>query len=205
MFNDSETLKEPPLFETQEDDGEVNESEFVSQIGLIRSFKASGFNFFINFEEITFDAKNDFIGGGGYGDVYQGKWLGTKVAVKKFGKRYLTKKAVKDFIKEIEVVNQLRHPNIVLYMGVTIDSSNYYYMITEFVNKGSLFELLHQKKVILDDERITKLAKQIAMALQYLHRKKILHCDLKSQNILLNEEMAVKICDFGLARYKGKF
>lgn len=127
------------------------------------------------------------------------------MAVKKFGKRYLTKKAVKDFIKEIEVVNQLRHPNIVLYMGVTLDSSNYYYMITEFVNKGSLFELLHQKKIILDDDRIVKLAKQIAMALQYLHRKKILHCDLKSQNILLNEDMTVKICDFGLARYKEKF
>jgi serine/threonine protein kinase len=43
------------------------------------------------------------------------------------------------------------------------------------------------------------------MALQYLHRKKILHCDLKSQNILLNEDWTVKICDFGLARYKEKF
>ncbi len=87
------------------------------------------------------------------------------MAVKRFGKRYLTKKAVKDFIKEIEVVNQLRHPNIVLYMGVTIDSQNFYYMITEFVNKGSLFEMLHQKKIILDDDRIIKIAKQIAMAL----------------------------------------
>jgi hypothetical protein len=44
-------------------------------------------------------------------------------------------------------------------MGVTIDSSNFYYMITEFVNKGSLFELLHQKKVMIDEERIMKLAK----------------------------------------------
>ena len=78
-------------------------------------------------------------------------------------------------------------------------------MITEFVNKGSLFELLHQKKYILDDDRIIKVAKQIAMALQYLHKKKILHCDLKSQNILLNDDWTVKICDFGLARYKEKF
>jgi serine/threonine protein kinase len=112
-------------------------------VGLIKSFKASGFNFFIDFNELTFDVKNDYIGGGGYGDVYCGKWLGTKVAIKKFGKRYLTKKAVKDFIKEIEVVNQLRHPNIVLYMGVSLDANNFYYMITEFVCKGSLFELLH--------------------------------------------------------------
>jgi len=71
----------------------------------IKSFKASGFNFFIEFDELKFDSKTDFIGGGGYGDVFQGKWMGTKVAVKKFGKRYITRKAVKDFIKEIEVVN----------------------------------------------------------------------------------------------------
>ncbi len=43
------------------------------------------------------------------------------------------------------------------------------------------------------------------MSLQYLHKKKILHCDLKSQNILLNDDWTVKICDFGLARYKEKF
>eukprot|EP00347_Sterkiella_histriomuscorum_P007834 403347387 len=186
-------------------DDQLSDDDYLTEQGLVKSFKASGFNFFINFEELTFDLKNDFIGGGGYGDVFQGRWLGTRVAVKKFGKRYLTKKAVKDFIKEIEVVNQLRHPNIVLYMGVTFDTNNFYYMITEFVNKGSLFELLHQKKIPLDDDKTMKIAKQMAMALQYIHRKKILHCDLKSQNILLNDDWTVKICDFGLARYREKF
>jgi len=50
-------------------------------------------------------------------------------------------------------------------MGVSLDTNNFYYMITEFVNKGSLFELLHQKKIILDDAMTTKIAKQIAMSL----------------------------------------
>ena len=173
----------------------------MQEAGLLKCFKASGFDFFIDFSELTFDTKSDCIGSGGYGDVYQGAWLGTKVAVKRFGKRYLTRKAVKDFIKEIEVLNQLRHPNIVLYMGVSIDPNNFYYMVTEYVSRGSLFELLHQKKIILDDDRIIKVAKQVAMALHYLHKKKILHCDLKSQNILLHEDWLVKLCDFGLARY----
>lgn len=67
--------------------------------------------------------KADFVGGGGYGDVFKGTWEGAPVAIKKFGKRYLaTKKALKDFIKEIEVVNQLRHPNIVQYIGVSIET-----------------------------------------------------------------------------------
>lgn len=90
-------------------------------------------------------------------------------------------------------------------MGVSIDPSNFYYMITEFVNKGSLFELIHVKKVILDDEKVLKIAKQMAMALFYLHKKGILHCDLKSQNILLNDDWTIKLCDFGLARYRHKF
>jgi serine/threonine protein kinase len=43
------------------------------------------------------------------------------VAIKKFSKKYLEKKAIKDYIKEIEVVHSLRHPNIILYMGVSFD------------------------------------------------------------------------------------
>lgn len=81
---------------------------------LLVAFEQSGFSSFIDFSELKFDLKADFVGGGGYGDVFKGTWEGALVAVKKFGKRYLaTKKALKDFIKEIEVLNQLRHPNIV--------------------------------------------------------------------------------------------
>ena len=67
----------------------------------------------------------------------------------------------------------MRHPNIVLYMGVSLDTQtqSFFYMITEFVSRGSLFDLLHQKKIVLDDTRITKTAKQIAMALLYLHKR----------------------------------
>ena len=57
----------------------------------------------------------------------------------------------------------------------------------------------------MEDRRIFKIIKEMALAIQYLHTKKILHCDLKSQNILLTEEWNVKICDFGLARYTEKF
>ena len=53
-------------------------------------------------------------------------------------------------------------------------------MITEFVNKGSLFDLLHQRKLVLDDAKIVRVAKQIAMALLYLHKRHLFHCDLKS-------------------------
>ena len=44
-------------------------------------------------------------------------------------------------------------------MGVTVDKNNFYYMITEFANKGSLFELLHQRKYMFDDDKLFKIAK----------------------------------------------
>jgi serine/threonine protein kinase len=110
---------------------------------LICSFKENGFESFIDFKELNFDSKADFIGGGGYGEVFKARWVGTQVAVKRFGKRYMSKKALKDFIKEIEMLNQLRHPNIVLYMGVSFDIHRLYYLVTEFASRGSLFELLH--------------------------------------------------------------
>ena len=69
---------------------------------------------------------------------------------------------------------------MVLYMGVSLDHQSYFYMITEFVNKGSLFDLLHQRKLVLDDAKIVRVGKQIAMALLYLHKRHLFHCDLKS-------------------------
>lgn len=87
--------------------------------------------------------RTDFLASGGYGDVFRGVWEGAQIAIKRFSKRSLSKKAIKDFIKEVEILNQLRHPNIVYYLGLSIDSTisnpGYYYMITEFVGQGSLF------------------------------------------------------------------
>ena len=120
---------------------------------------------------MVFDSKKDFVGGGGYGEVFKAQWMGTRVAVKRFGKRYMSRKALKDFIKEIEMLNQLRHPNIVLYMGVSFDRNRMYYMVTEFVSRGSLFELLHQNKHCFDDLRIMNVAREVAMALHYLHKR----------------------------------
>lgn len=73
--------------------------------GLIEALDENGFDFFIDYKELQIDPKTDFIGRGGYGDVFKARWLGTRVAVKKFGKRMMARKALKDFIKEIEMLN----------------------------------------------------------------------------------------------------
>ncbi|CAD8088086.1 unnamed protein product [Paramecium sonneborni] len=148
------------------------------------------------------------IGEGGYGVVHKGKWLGQDVAIKSYGKRksqgnlkYRLQMA--DFLKEVEVISNLRHPNIVLYMGVCIRKQNYY-LITEYLEEGSLFDHLHKKKTHIDQKALMQIVEDIALGMNYLHGRKVMHCDLKSSNVLIDQNWNVKLCDFGLSRINKK-
>ena len=76
-------------------------------------------------------------------------------------------------------------------------------MVTEYVNKGSLFHILHKKNVILNESKAFTIAKQIAIAMNFLHQHGIHHWDLKSQNILIRDDWSIKIWDFGLSKIGG--
>ncbi len=163
----------------------------------------SGFNFFIKFSELKFVQK---IGEGGFGQVFLGLWNGKYVAIKKFNtkEKHSGKNSLNKFIKEINVISNLRHPNVVLYIGASINK-NEYYMITEFILRGSLFDYLHVHKNKLSETEQLNIAYEVAIALRYLHSRKINHCDLKSSNILLDESMKIKVSDFGLSRLNNIF
>ncbi|CAK64142.1 unnamed protein product (macronuclear) [Paramecium tetraurelia] len=148
------------------------------------------------------------IGEGGYGVVHKGKWLGQDVAIKSYGKRKSQgnlkyKLQMADFLKEVEVISNLRHPNIVLYMGVCIRKQNYY-LITEYLEEGSLFDHLHKKKTHIDQKALMQIVEDIALGMNYLHGRKVMHCDLKSSNVLIDQNWNVKLCDFGLSRINKK-
>ena len=87
-------------------------------------------------------------------------------------------------------------------MGATINKNDYY-MISEYINKGSLFDYIHVQKGKFKDQEQLTIAYEIAIALKYLHSRKILHCDLKSSNILIDDNWKIKISDFGLSRIKN--
>lgn len=175
---------------------------FITKISitklLLHSLNISGFDFFINFDEIKLQEK---IGEGGFGSVYLGTWEGKQVAIKKFHIKDVSrvKSTINKYIKEINTISSLRHPNIILYMGSTINK-NECYMISEYVSRGSLFDYLHLKKQKLNEIDQISICYEMAVAIKYLHSKKILHCDLKSSNIMLDENMRVKIGDFGLSK-----
>ena len=94
-----------------------------------------------------------------------------------------------------------RHPNIVLLMGA-ITTPPHLCLVMELVKEGTLFDLLHRKKTNLPDSDKRRIAVQMVSVVHYLHQHGIVHRDIKSHNFLLNRNLDVKLCDFGLARHK---
>jgi len=165
------------------------------------------------------------VGSGAYGDVYRGTLWGTSVAVKKLspnGRRptassqqlaetdgeasdlIVDQSVMEEIRKEISILSKLRHPNVVLYMGACIDG-NRVSIITEWCARGSLYDVIYDfDKYFIDASLIIKLAMGIAQGMNYLHclDSKIIHRDLKSQNVLLDTHLQPKIADFGLSHVR---
>ena len=261
---------------------------------FIQSLFENGFNFYIPFNELS-KGEEFFL----YDSTYQfflGKWQGKKVIMKclsidKIQKDIKNNKNMKNrnlrdimqnFIKEVNICNNLRHPNIALFIGVSINK-NEFYQINEFIENNTLFGLLHKEKQIKsilkvldnnnaeinkeknndkeeqkkekiqikkeksiinnsidnnnlnasinnidfnDDNEIEKIvlninktyedfhnleevyqgkilfqiAYEISIVLRYIHSRNIIYCNLRSENILLDEEYHVKLADFSLSK-----
>ncbi|KAG2483816.1 hypothetical protein HYH03_017339 [Edaphochlamys debaryana] len=150
--------------------------------------------------ELTFGPR---IGIGSYGEVYKGTWRGTEVAIKRFLEQNLSPTLIKEFRDEVMIMSKLRHPNIVLFMGA-VTCTNQLAIVSQFVQRGSLFRLLHRTKAELDPRRRLGMAMDIAKGMEYLHNCKpvLVHRDLKSPNLLVDRDWTVKVCDFGLSQVK---
>jgi len=94
-----------------------------------------------------------------------------------------------------------RHPNIVL-MIAAISTPPQLCLVMELVKEGTLYDLIHKRKTNLSDQDRRKIVTQIISVISYLHRHGIVHRDIKSHNFLVDKNLNVKICDFGLARHK---
>lgn len=143
------------------------------------------------------------IGQGGSGVVYKGVLPNSRlVAIKK--SKFSEQTQVEDFINEISLLLQIRHPNIVHLLGFCLETE-VPLLVYEFMVNGSLFEHLHVRNALLSWEQRLELAMETANGLAYLHFASgisILHRDIKSSNILLDKDFTAKIADFGISRLK---
>lgn len=118
------------------------------------------------------------------------------------------------FMKEVYMLSQLRHPHVLLFMGFCLDPKA---IITEFLSRGSLFDILHGGETLhsgmapdsdigtspLSWKQSLKIAIGAAKGIAYLHSNNVLHRDLKSPNILVDENFRAVVADFGISRDIG--
>ncbi|KAL4589989.1 hypothetical protein LXL04_002905 [Taraxacum kok-saghyz] len=127
----------------------------------------------------------------------------TEVAVKKFLDQDFSGAALAEFKREVRIMQRLRHPNVVLFIGAVTRPPTLS-IITEFLPRGSLYRIIHRPHCQIDEKRRIKIALDVAKGMNCLHTSipTIVHRDLKSPNLLVDEDWNVKVCDFGLSCLK---
>ncbi|XP_022892502.1 G-type lectin S-receptor-like serine/threonine-protein kinase At4g03230 [Olea europaea var. sylvestris] len=143
------------------------------------------------------------LGRGGFGPVYKGMFHGgQEIAVKRLSS--CSSQGTNEFQNEIVLIAKLQHRNLVRLLGYCM-KENEKILLYEYMPKKSLDAFIFDKKLcmLLDGKKRFDIILGIARGVLYLHqdsRLRIIHRDLKTSNILLDEEMNPKISDFGLAR-----
>ncbi|KAL0952730.1 hypothetical protein HGRIS_006961 [Hohenbuehelia grisea] len=157
----------------------------------------------IPYEDISGDWKK--LGSGSFGNVYKGSYLGIDVAIKEVlpSTEY---DVGKYFEREWRLMKEARHPNVVLYLGLSRAPApdNRIFIISEFIENGNLRLYIHDKTKPFPWRLRLSFATDIARALAYLHARKCIHRDLKGENLLVTANGRLKITDFGFARIAAR-
>ncbi|XP_047582928.1 tyrosine-protein kinase receptor Tie-1 isoform X5 [Lutra lutra] len=169
----------------------------------------------LEWEDITFE---DLIGEGNFGQVIRAmiKKDGLKMnAAIKMLKEYASENDHRDFAGELEVLCKLgHHPNIINLLGAC-ENRGYLYIAIEYAPYGNLLDFLRKSRVLetdpafarehgtastLSSRQLLRFASDAANGMQYLSEKQFIHRDLAARNVLVGENLASKIADFGLSR-----
>ncbi|XP_078207251.1 serine/threonine-protein kinase Nek4 isoform X13 [Callithrix jacchus] len=143
------------------------------------------------------------VGKGSYGEVTLVKHRrdGKQYVIKKLNLRNASSRERQAAEQEAQLLSQLKHPNIVTYKESWEGGDGLLYIVMGFCEGGDLYrKLREQKGQLLPENQVVEWFVQIAMALQYLHEKHILHRDLKTQNVFLTRTNIIKVGDLGIAR-----
>ena len=166
---------------------------------LMASFHINKMLFQIHSNDINIIKK---IGSGGFAQVYKAEWEGKIVAFKCFKTTELCggQEDFSSFEKEIKLLLTIKHPNIVDCYGASYDSPRVG-MILEYCENGDLNDFIKIEENINIQVKINIL-KGICCGMKYLHKRNIIHRDIKLENILLDDKYNPKITDFGISSIK---
>lgn len=143
----------------------------------------------------------EHLGSGEFGQVFRGFYKSQQVAIKQlyWDNTVLPEAIIQDLTREIESFRHLRNKRLVGFIGACLEVPNLC-LVTEYMPGGSLHHLLHVRKLRLPVHHCINMCLQLAEGVVYLHSQVpcVVHRDLKSLNVVLDLNLNVKLCDFGL-------
>ncbi|CAM0942861.1 unnamed protein product [Alopecurus aequalis] len=201
-------LQKKKLIRTKQKFFEVNGGVFLQQ--QMRSYNDTGTGGFKIFSKEELEkATNNFaadhvVGRGGHGIVYKGVLEDkTEVAIKK--SKMLEEAPTKEFAMEMFILSQINHKNVVKLLGCCLEVQ-VPMLVYEYVSNGTLYHYIHGSKGLDSGtgfETCLRIAVESAEALAYMHSSAsppILHGDVKTANILLDDKLTAKVSDFGASK-----
>ena len=160
--------------------------------------------FSIDYDELKIMKK---IGKGGFANVYLAQWKGNLIAFKLFDTSFLgnSENNFSIFEKEFGILASINHPNIVHCYGATLKIPRIGILL-EYCKSGDLFNYIKVERIgdPLDFESKLSFIRNICSGMEYLHNRKIIHRDLKLENILISDNNIAKITDFGISSNSSK-
>ncbi|KAI9338959.1 kinase-like domain-containing protein [Zopfochytrium polystomum] len=149
------------------------------------------------------------LGKGLESEVYKCDWRGMAVAVKSYTVAAEDSEAafnitMTSFSTEAALLMSLRHPNVLQLMGFGCEPPFRPFLVSEFMPRGSLFDVLANRSIELTPELKKSMLMDAAKGMQFLHKSGVIHQDLKSLNLLVDEDFTCKVADFGIAKVTGR-
>ncbi|KAJ6459553.1 kinase-like domain-containing protein [Mycena sanguinolenta] len=137
------------------------------------------------------------IGKGGSAQIFRAKTLAAneRVAIKEMKAVQQTKFTLECFVNEILVMQRFQHPNLISFFGSYLTNSNLW-IVMEYMDCGALTDVIANN--MIEEDQISYICFETCKGLEHLHRRSIMHRDIKSDNVLLDTSGRVKITDFGL-------